>query len=251
MIAAVRLAACAALALAPLAAAYAQTPAATIDSAAPEPGADSDDIVVVGDNGESYRLTADALRDAARAYSANRARFAPASRLLFAVEAANGGSLDGIAIYLRAKRRNRDGERTIVDLPLDADNRIALPIDLVASGDYDLGANRSRGGIRIRPLVLTSPSTLTDRRFGDLRLQCRVSLAFARLSLPIRMLAGAIGPCGSSRVALYARAPQPVAGVAISGYGQPIDIRPDGLAFRVPLHDAAIGNDARLRVTYR
>lgn len=211
----------------------------------------SDDIVVVGDNGGAYRLTGDSLRDAARAYREHRATFAPDATLYFAVEAGDGGTLDGLALYLRARQRGEDGSRAIVDLPLDNRGRFVLPPEIAASGDWDLRANRSRGGIRIRPLVLSPGSMVEDRRFGDMRLQCRVSIAFARLSLPIRLLAGAVGPCSSSRVRLYTGAPRPLSAVTITDHPGPIDVRPDGLSYHVPLQDERIGNEARLRHIYR
>jgi hypothetical protein len=211
----------------------------------------SDDIVVVGDNGGAYRLTGDSLRDAARAYREHRSTFAPDATLYFAVEAGDGGSLDGLSLYLRARRRGEDGGRAIVELPLDERGRFILPMDVMASGDWDLRANRSRGGIRIRPLVLSPGSEIADRRFGDMRLQCRVSIAFARLSLPIRLLAGAVGPCSSQRVRLFTSAPRPLSAVTITGYAAPIEVRPDGLSYHVPLQDESIGNEARLRHIYR
>jgi hypothetical protein len=211
----------------------------------------SDDIVVVGDNGSQFRLTGDALRDALRAFVRHRPIYAPAGRLIFSVTANGNPSLDGVQVYLRARRRLRDGTRAILDLPLSRDGGFELPGDALSLGEWDLRVAGARGGIRIRPLVLSPGTSIADRRFGDFRLQCRVSIAFARLSLPLRALAGAVGPCSSSRVALYARAPQALSAVAITGYTAPIDIRPNGVSFRVPLHESSIGNEARLRLVYR
>ena len=239
----------AALAMALPAASVAQP--VEIDAAADSESEGSGDIVVIGDNGNAFRLTADSLRDAARAYREHRANFAPQANLYFSVEAGEGGTLDGLSIYLRARRRGNDGIRAIVDLPLDERGRFVLPMVIMASGDWDLRANRSRGGIRIRPLVLSPGSEIADRRFGDLRLQCRVSIAFARLSLPVRAMAGAAGVCNNSNIGLYTRAPRPLSAVTISDYTLPIDLRPDGISYRVPLHDESIGNEARLRHIYR
>lgn len=218
---------------------------------AAEDSASNDDIVVIGDSGNSFRLTADSLRDAVRAFNEHRERFAPAATLYFLVEAGDGGSLDGVNLYLRARRRDAEGDRAYIDLPLDADNRITLPLEQVASGDWELRANRARGGIRMRPQILSPGSAIADRRFGDMRLQCRVAIAFARLGLPVRLLAGAVGPCGSSAVSLVTRAPQPISAVTISDYATPIEIRADGISFVVPLQDDSISNEARLRLTYR
>lgn len=217
----------------------------------PADAGDSDDIIVVGDNGNLFRLTADSLRDAARAYSQHRGTFAPAASLFLQVEAADGSSLDDVELYLRARRRGADGDRQSIDLPLDANHRAVLPVDQVISGQWELRTNRARGGIRIRPLVLSPGSSLADRRFGDLRVQCRVSIAFARLSLPMRALAGALGPCGSSRVTLLTRASRPISAATVTGYPAPLPIRDDGVTYAVPLHDQTIPNEARLRLTYR
>jgi hypothetical protein len=218
---------------------------------APAADTDDEDIVVIGDNGGTFRLTGDALRDAAQAYRRHRAAFAPDSRLYFEVIPAEGTSLAGTTLHLRARRANRDGDHERVELPLDSDRRFILPTDVVIGGQWDLRSNRPSSAIRVRPIVLSSGSIETDRRFGDARLQCRVSIAFARLSLPVRMLAGAIGPCGSSRFALYLGVRQPLERVSISGYDQPIQYRTDRRSFRVPLQDATIGNEARLRLVYR
>jgi len=212
---------------------------------------DGNDIVVIGDNGNLFRLTADSLRDAARAFGQHRDTYAPAANLYLQVEAADGGSLDDVEIYLRARRRGPDGDRQTIDLPLDANHRAALPIDQVITGQWELRTNHARGGIRVRPLVLSPGSSLPDRRFGDLRVQCRVSIAFARLSLPMRALAGALGPCGSSRVILLTRASRPITAATITDYPTPLPIREDGVTYSVPLHDQNISNEARLRLTYR
>lgn len=230
----------------------ASTPAPTASSARTEPAPDVEqDIVVVGDNGNLFRLTADSLRDAARAYQQHHATYAPGSALYLLVESADGSSLDGVDVYLRARRRGADGDRATISLPLDADQRAVLPVDQVATGQWELRTNRTRGGIRIRPMVLSPGSSLPDRRFGDLRLQCRVSIAFARLSLPMRALAGALGPCSSSRVTLLTRATRPISAANITGYATPLTIRDDGVTYAVPLHDQSITNEARLRLTYR
>jgi hypothetical protein len=217
-----------------------------------DPAQDAEqDIVVVGDNGNLFRLTADSLRDAARAYQQHHVTYAPGATLYLLVESADSSSLDGVDVYLRARRRGADGDRATISLPLDTNQRAVLPVDQVATGQWELRTNRTRGGIRIRPLVLSPGSSLPDRRFGDLRLQCRVSIAFARLSLPMRALAGALGPCSSSRVTLLTRATRPISAANITGYATPLTIRDDGVTYAVPLHDQSITNEARLRLTYR
>lgn len=211
----------------------------------------SDDIVVVGDNGSSVRLTADSLRDAAEAYRAHRDEFAPASNLYFRVDIPAGSTRDGLLLYLRARARDADGTHAIIDLTVDDQGLFLLPIDTVITGGWELRTNRRRGGIRIRPLVLSPGSEIADRRFGDMRLQCRVSVAFARLNLFTRALAGAVNVCNNRRIRLFTRSPQPLASATVSSRSEPLQIGADGISFQVPLSDESIGNDDRLRLTYR
>lgn len=92
---------------------------------------------------------------------------------------------------------------------------------------------------------------MENRRFGDLRLQCRVAVAFARLNILLRAAANAIGPCDSPSVRLLTIPEHPVATVTISGYDGDPEIRADGMRYRVPLHVDSIGNEARMVITYR
>jgi hypothetical protein len=234
--------------LPPAAGATAQ-PAPAGAASASDPAEDSGDIIVVGDNGQSYSLTADALRDAVRAFRAHRAAYAPDAVFYFRASLTDG-DVDGLDLYLR-RRRGAANAADPVHLERDPAGYYRVPIDLVADGDWELRANRARSALQLRPLILSPASRIADRRFGDLRLQCRVAIAFARLGLPARMAVGALGPCGSSRVALYMRADRPVASVSITGYSGTIALREDAMAIRVPLADAAITNEDRLRITYR
>jgi hypothetical protein len=225
-------------------------PAPPVDIAAPAQTTEEGggDITVVGESGNGTALSADSLRDAARAFERHRAEFAPNARFVFVIEPQAGQTLDGADLRLRSTRRNRDDAYDVIDLPLNADGEFELPVAEVLTGRWSLRTSATAGTVRIRPIILSPGNSRFDRRIGDVRLQCRVAIAFARLGLLTRAAAGAVGPCNSSMVALISITPRPIESVTISGWNQPIEIRDNRRGFRVPLHEDSIGNEDRLAV---
>lgn len=221
-----------------------------VDSAPPSPadaGAQDGDIVVTGFGGSGgYRLSAERLREAVAAFDEQRAAFAPDAPLLWKVLPADGQSLDGLVLVLR------DGDEQL-PITLDADGRFALPHDAIRSGEWRLVSNRPRSGIRITPEIFSPGTGPDERRFGDLRLQCRVFMTFADddFSLLTRMAMGVIGPCVSRRVRLWLRVDRPLASVSVSDPARTLDLGEDAMRVLMPLHDESIANDARLAFRYR
>lgn len=208
----------------------------------------SNDIVVIGNSGGMLKLTADALRDAAKAFRSHREEFAPASTLYLIVR---GDVPANLSLWLRKKRDSRDTDVQRIVLNGDAQGRIALPIDQLASGGWELRTNQVGQTVKLK-LWVASPGTTTElRRFGDLRLQCRASLAFARLSLAARAVTGTLGPCASSHFAVHEGAIRPISSVDIEGASGTILVQPDGMSYRVPLADKAISNSAWVNIRYR
>lgn len=208
----------------------------------------SDDIVVIGNSGGSLKLTADALRDAAKAFRSHREEFAPASTLYLIVR---GDAPPDLSFWLRKKRDSRDTDVQHLALTVDGDGRIALPVEQLVAGGWELRTNRTGETVELKLWVASSGTTVSLRRFGDLRLQCRASLAFARLNFAARGLAGAVGPCASSHFAVYEGAAHPIASVQIEGASGTALVQPDGLSWRVPLSDKGIGNSAWVTIRYR
>ncbi len=225
--------------------AFAQSPVAP---PAAEDG--NTDIVVVGDDGSANALSGDSLRDAAQAFQRHRATYAPAARFVFRVDPVAGEPFDTLDLRLRNGRENAEGGHDRIDLAIGNDGLFELPVAQVLSGDWGLRSS-SRARLSIRPLILSPGGTQFDRRFGDVRLQCRVYIAFVRLNLAMRALAGAANVCNRSNVGLYLITPRPIDSVTIAGWSEPITIRPNRLSFRVPLHEDAISNDARMTVRFR
>lgn len=216
----------------------------TATDAAEEDG--NADIVVLGESGNGTSLSADSLRDAAQAFQRHRAEFAPLATFSFVVEPVAGQPLGDIAVRLRSTRRNAEGGYESIALPIDADGAFVLPVDQVVSGRWTLRSSQRDGSIRIRPTILSPGNGRFNRRIGDVRLHCRVAMAFMRLGLIQRAAMGAIGPCGSSNVALYYGTPRPIVSASISGWNETLPVRDDRMSVRVPLHEDAIGNEQRL-----
>ncbi len=217
----------------------AQAPPATTTDAAI---ADGEDIIVTGMGSSGYRLTADQLRDAVRAFQQHRAAFAPQANLRWRVIPAS--EADGLEIRLVS-----GAER--IDLPIDAAGEFTLPADRILSGNWRLQTNAGRRQIRIRPQTFSPGGSEANFRMGDARLMCRVYWAFANNSFSVvqRAMFGAVGGCGSRRVSIWYRSEQAIASASVGTTA--LGVRPDGSAFNPPLHDRSIANDARIRLTYR
>ena len=230
------------LAFAAPAAVLAQEAAPAAVPAPAEEIADGEDIVVTGMGGTGYRLTADQLRDAVRAFEQHKAEFAPDAALRWRVIPTT--EADGLIVRLA-----RGAER--IEIPVDAAGEFILPAEPILSGDWRLQTNAGRRQIRIRPLTFSPGSDDNGFRMGDARLLCRVFWAFANNQFGVfaRMAFGAVGGCGSRRVAIWYRSEQPVAS-AVAG-DVAFAVRDDGLAYRPLLHDRAIGDEVRVVVTYR
>lgn len=203
---------------------------------------DGEDIVVTGMGTRGYRLTADQLRDAVRAFQQNRAEYGPETQLSWEVIPAS--EVDGLELRLAMDDRR-------IPITIDSDGRFTLPADTILSGHWRLQSNAGQRQIRIRPIALSPNSTREDMRMGDARLMCRVYWAFANNEMGVfqRAMFGAIGGCGSSRAVIWYRSERPVATATVGDV--PMRVRDDGGAYNPPLHDRAFDNEARLRITYR
>ena len=204
--------------------------------------ADGEDIVVTGMGAAGYRLTADQLRDAVRAFEQHKTEFAPDATLRWRVLPV--AEAEGLTVRLV-----RGDER--IDVAVDAAGEFTLPAEPILSGNWRLQTNAGRRQIRIRPLTFSPGSSDTDYRMGDGRLLCRVFWAFAnnQFSLFQRMAFGAVGGCGSRRVAIWYRSEQAVASARAGDLA--LDVRDDGSAYRPLLHDTAIGIEVRVLITHR
>ncbi|KQM27779.1 MULTISPECIES: hypothetical protein [unclassified Sphingomonas] len=210
---------------------------------------DGPDIVVTA--GKPLKLDAKVLRAGQRRFAGDRSELAPNGALRFELWR---GSSRIPAATIPITLRNDAGQA--MPVAVDGDGRIAF--GELPKGRWFLTAPAQSQGMSLRPIVLSTGTTPTDRRLGDLRLQCRVMLSMAKaqaslLAMPLMGLLDAIGGCESKRVHMYHRAEQPLASAtALAPAGaQALEISKRGNAYLAPLNDPAMGNDVRVKIAYR
>lgn len=206
-----------------------------------------EDIVVIGETGKRYTLSSDRLKSAVRVFNKFRPSLAPQASLQFKVAPREGTQLKSPEFWLERK-----GEH--VALPLDTEMRFSVPQDRILQSGWKLRSNQSRS-LTVSPIIMSPNSTKEDRRFGDMRLQCRVMWELMpEISGPVRIMGDAVGVCTSSKVAMIHKADKPITALRVTEKGKPdidLPIEADGQSFRVPFHNKKIGNEARFRLTYR
>lgn len=219
------------------------TSAEAQDAVAEAEPAPSDEIVVTGVRESTIDLPR--LLKAQAAFRSGRAALAPTSTLRFQLRPAPGVALAGMTLVLRAGAQR-------IAVPIGADGGFVLP-DLPA-GKWELVHNRGRGRIAVRALVISAGMTEADRRLGDLRLQCRAGweLAKAGHSIVARSGFAMMGGCASRKFAFYFHAARPIAAAALVAGGETraLPVRPDRLAYRAPLGDKGLPNDAMVHVRH-
>ena len=209
---------------------------------AQEPPA-SDEIVVTGTRVSTLDLPR--LLKAQAAFEAGRAKYAPTSALYFQLRPAAGVAVEGMTLALVK------GDQDMI-VPIDAENRFTLP--RLPAGRWELVHNRGAGRIAVRALVISAGTSEADRPLGDLRLQCRAGweLAKAKFSFIERGGFSAMGGCNSGKFAFYFRTPRAIQSATLTSGAATSDlpVMADRSAYRAPLGDKALPNDARIRVRY-
>ena len=105
------------------------------------------------------------------------------------------------------------------------------------------------------PLVMSPGSSLDDRLFGDLRLQCEVLWEMGKpdLSILMRVTANAFGGfCKGSVLPFFVWSDRPIRSAWVSNQGltMPVYISEDRHAYRPPLHDKTLPHAARVRLRH-
>lgn len=205
------------------------------------PGAGEE--VVVEASKSPFSIDAKALRRAAASFDKHRP-LAPEAPLKFRVKDRTP-SAETLRIWIE----RGDAVETVT--PGD-DGLLTLPPAAFAEGAR-LGANRSDKGLALEPEILSPGTTLRTRRFGDLRLQCRVALSLHLDELPLylRAVAPPVGViCNSKNFGYYAYADPGVEsaeirGAEASGRASVTERkRFYGGGYAAPLGDRSIGDDA-------
>lgn len=198
---------------------------------------------------KNYRLTAKQLRDAVETFGRERPVYAPRATLAFEPQ----GKVEP-ARPLRLRLSNGKGD--VIDLTPDRAGRYTLPALDFRQSLWELRANRPVGRIRLRAVTISPDGSDSDRRLGDLRLNCRVMFAIVRheLSFAERTMLGLIGdPCKSSRISLFASTDAAIGTATLMEGSRRADVpvSADRRAFRIPTYRQDFSNEARFRLTLR
>lgn len=215
----------------------------------PEPEDEgSAEILVVGKDKSKVRLSGDSLRDAAKAFLRHRATFSPEAKLNVQIIDA---SRPNIHLWLRERTAAPGQQRQRIDLVQTEQGWFEVPAERLATGDWELRSDRLTQPIKIEPWV-SSPGTTNARlRFGDLRLQCRVEIAFARLTPSGRLFSKIIDPCDSKLFDIVATPIWPIARAHIDHPALALKVSKNGRRLNVPLANKAIGNDAIVDIVFQ
>lgn len=208
---------------------------------------DADAIVVVGDNGKRYTLSSDRLKSAVRVFTKFSPSLAPQATLWFKVRPRGDTAPNDPEFWLEKKNER-------INIVLGPDRRFSLPHATILKGGWVLRSNQPRS-LELIPYVASPGTNFEDRRFGDLRLQCRVMWELMpEVNGPLRIMGDAWGVCTSKSVAIYYSVDKPLQSASVIQPGRsevtlPLDR--DNKGYRPLLHDKKISNEARIRLTYR
>jgi hypothetical protein len=216
---------------------------ALADPAFGQSAPEADEEVVVEASKSPFSIDAKALRRAAASFDKHRS-LAPEAPLRFrAIDRAP--QAESLRVWIER------GDAVEAVTPGD-DGLLTLPPAAFAEGAR-LRANRSDKALGLEPEILSPGTALGTRRFGDLRLQCRVALSLHLDELPLylRAVAPPVGViCSSKHFGYYAytdfRAGSvEIRGTAASGRASVTERkRFYGGGYAAPLGDRSIGDDA-------
>jgi hypothetical protein len=218
------------------------------------PPADEEAEIQVSGLAKPKRASLAQFREALQAFAKYRATLAPAGPLTFEIipwekSGVSAANLDNVRLAFVSKTGR-------VEVPIDSNHRFILPDLTKLSDDYRLFSNVGKKPIIIFPRIFTPGTGLTDRRLGDLRLECQVGWGFFKSEIPIVMRAGfgLVGGCGSKRVKINNRLQKPIASVTITDAGRTMPVALDPKlpsSYRPPIYDKKLSNDARVRITFK
>jgi hypothetical protein len=223
--------------------------AAQAQDAAPPTAAN---VEVVGVRDPLWKPYRDFLRGM-KEYDKRKQELAPASQLSFEVipnQAAAG--MEGIALKLAAADLD-------IAVPVDPKGFFTLPVSKAAEeANAELELNRKKSLYTWRPRVRSFDDSPSVRRLGDLRLECHVRWAVEKNDVPFlrRALLDTLGICESGRVAVIYRPRKAVAAIELidgerRAWLAQDNFLPDGLGFRLPIHDSKWSHDTEVRISYR
>jgi len=215
--------------------------AATASATTTDPESAASDEVVVKAAKRPFSIDAKALRRAAVTYEKDRS-LAPEAPLRFRVI-----DYTPKAEVLRIWIERGDVVETVA---VGADGLLTLPPTAFAKGAR-VHANRSGKDLKMLPEILSPGTTLRVRRFGDLRLQCRVTLSFTLDELPLYIRAmvppvGIVCNSGSFGFSPYVDIPVESAEIRGANTSKRVHVGKGSFAgtYVAPLGERSIGDEA-------
>ncbi len=215
-----------------------------------EPEAETSEIVVTGH--QPLKIDAKVLRAAQARFAEDRATLSPQGVLRFELwRGPKRVRADGLQLALT------DATGRQVPVTVDGEGRVSFAA--IPKGRWFLTAPAQAHSMSLRPIVLSTGTSVEDRRLGDLRMQCRVMVSMAKaqvslLAMPLIGMFDAIGGCASKRVHMYHRAERPLASAVAVGPEQDsraLLLSPKRNAYLSPLSDRTLGDETRIRTTYQ
>ncbi|MEH3040204.1 MAG: hypothetical protein PGN21_09080 [Sphingomonas paucimobilis] len=212
-----------------------------------EPG--GPDIVVTA--GKPLKLDAKVLRAGQRRFAEDRAALSPEGSLRF--ELWRGGRripAGTLPIVLS------DDKGQTLPVTIDGDGRMVFAT--LPEGRWFLTAPAQSQGMHLRPIVLSRGTTTEDRRLGDIRAQCHVTISMGKaqatlLEWPLIGLFEAVGACESKRFQMFHQVEHPIARATAMAPGgeRELLLSKSGTSYAPPMSDRTLGNDVRVKIAYR
>jgi hypothetical protein len=224
--------------------------------AADQPPADESEAeIMVEGLAKPQRASFEQFREAQEAFRKHHASLAPSAAMVFQLRPIEklgftDAKLDGIHLALVGKDDR-------IEIKMDSQHRFTMPdLNPLRPQDYRLMANIGKKPIVVSPYIYSPGTSQTDRRLGDVRLECQTGWAFwkSETNMFVRGAFGMIGGCSSKRIVLYIRMPGKVESATAVDRGKMSAIVlnpkfPNG--YRVPIYDKSLSNDARIRIVLK
>ncbi|MBQ5949649.1 hypothetical protein [Massilia sp. ST3] len=146
-------------------------------------------------------------------------------------------------------------------LPIDAGGRFVVPrSDAAASAESELELNRKRRAYRVNPDIRTPGLPASQRRLGDLRLECKVTVAIAKEEIPlfwvlaintVMLTSDWCSFFDEKRQARFGfHADGPVTGAVLREGERSLDLKPKDSSLEVPLGSPEWSDEAVVELSF-
>jgi hypothetical protein len=149
------------------------------------------------------------------------------------------------------------GDEQSAPIEIARDGSFSIPrLEWAYDNDAILVLNRKSELFEGRAEIRSPGLPQNVRRLGDLRLECRVTLAIAKSEIPFLARAFITSMlltsdwCGKDKVKLRFRAPDKLAGAALSFRGRTESIQFSGQGYNVPVGDTSWPDDTLIELQF-